>query len=42
MFLGDNVLNMVRQFGVLLRQQAVLTTILGPLPNEIGRGRIHG
>ena len=41
MLFGDNVLDVMRQFGVLLWQQAVLTTILRPLSNKVARGGIH-
>jgi hypothetical protein len=41
MLFGYDVLDMVDQFGMLLCQQAVLTTILRPLSNEIARGGIH-
>ena len=40
MLLGDNVLDVMRQFGVLLRQQAVLTAILRPLPGKFARSGI--
>ena len=38
----ENVLDVVRQFAVLLGHQAVLTTILRPLANKVTRGGIHG
>ena len=38
---GDYVLDVVHQFAMLLRQQAVLTTILRPLANKVARGGIH-
>jgi hypothetical protein len=41
MLLGDNMLDMVGQFGILLWQQALLTTIFRPFSNEIARGGIH-
>ncbi len=40
MLLGDNVLDVMRQFGVLLRQQAVLTAILRPLSDKFARSGI--
>lgn len=41
MLFGDNVLDMVGQFGILLWQQTVLTTILRSLSDELARGGIH-
>ena len=38
---GDNVLNVMRQFAVLLRQAAILATILGTLANKMARRGIH-
>ena len=41
MLFGDNVLNVMRQFAVLLRQAAILATILGTLANKMARRGIH-
>jgi hypothetical protein len=38
---GDNVLDVVHEFAVILRQQTIFATIPGSLPNKVARGRIH-
>jgi len=40
--LGDNVLDMVCQVAVLLREQAILATILRPAPDEVAPSGVHG
>ena len=42
MLFRDNVFNVVRQFRILLRHQAVLTSIFRALANKTARGGIHG
>jgi hypothetical protein len=38
---GDNVLDVMREFAVILREQTVFATILRSLANKVARGRIH-
>jgi hypothetical protein len=40
--LRDNVLDVMRQLAVLLRELAILTTIFRAAPDEVARGGIHG
>jgi hypothetical protein len=41
MLLGDNVLDVVRQLDVLLRELAILTAIVRATPDEVARGGVH-
>jgi hypothetical protein len=41
MLFGDNVFDVVCQFGVLLWQPAILTTIICPLSDKVARSGIH-
>jgi hypothetical protein len=41
MLLGEDMLNVVRQFAVILPQPAILTTVVGPLPHQSAPGGVH-
>jgi hypothetical protein len=41
MLLGDNVLDVVRQLAVLLRELAILTAIVRATPDEVAGGGVH-
>ena len=38
---GDDVFDVVRRLGVLLRMEAVFTTIAGSTANKLASGRVH-
>ena len=41
MLFGNDMFDVVRQFAVILGEQAVFTTIVRSAPDEVTRGRLH-